>query len=416
MTGLIVLNQSLTLPTIFGGNVLTTTTRWNPDLGERHLEGDERIYIALVEQLKHGKGYNLQGHSILQKKWITPSQYDRPLFFHPPGGIAFFWLMQTIAGGKGFALSELLSYAGFFAAVLLLGSVVAQPFDRLTAMLVAALAAAAPILLQVSARIWLDAPLLAFSTLAAAIFLKGTSTNRWSLVWAAAAILGYASWIKLTALLVIPGAVALACLLAAPGDRIRVIRQSMVFVVVAIVIQVPWELLQWHVTGTPFPVWAGKPAPELVANNSYVRYLTTGRSTWFYFETLPQVLWTLVPSLALLAYQWRDVALRKRGLALCVWILAVVAANTLLGAWGYSKLLRYVILVTPATVLLFALVVSGAARLLRQGAPRRTATVLLLALAAAGFGLEITQGLRTALQDNASQDLVVPLLGMPPPR
>ena len=83
---------------------------------------------------------------------------------------------------------------------------------------------------------------------------------------------------------------------------------------------------------------------------------------------------------------------------------------------GYSKLLRFVILVTPATVLLFALVVGGVLEAIRDGKwlpGGKSVTLALLLLAAAGLGLEITQGLKTSLVDNRTYDLIIPLAGLP---
>jgi 4-amino-4-deoxy-L-arabinose transferase-like glycosyltransferase len=409
--GLFVVDQSLDLPTYEGPQLRTTTTRWHSGSHPR-LEHDEQIYVALVSQLETHKGYTLRGSPVLARNWMSRSQYDQPLFFHPPGGIALFWLTSRIAGEEGPALAELLSYGTFFISVLLLCPLVIGATDRVTFALVALLAATTPILLHSAGRLWLDAPLLAFSTLAVTAFVAGVVHQRRLLVVIGGLVLGYASWIKLTALLTIPGAVAIALAVRGAQDRRWLWRQAAVFVGVALAVQLPWELIQWRMTGSPFPAWAGRPSPELVAGNPYVHYLTVVRGPSFYVTMLPQVVWTIVPSLLLLLHQWRDATLRRKGVALIAWIAAVVLVNTWLGANGYSKLLRYVILVTPATVLLFGLVFSGALRLLRTRAPRRALTLALVVLALAGVSLEAAQGLRTALHDNQESDLIVPLTGI----
>jgi hypothetical protein len=103
---------------------------------------------------------------------------------------------------------------------------------------------------------------------------------------------------------------------------------------------------------------------------------------------------------------------RRIALSLAAWIAAVLVVVMALGAIGYSKLLRYAILVTPATVLLAGLSAGEALRALRDSAGppavRARARALLLLLGA-GLVLEVAQGLYTPLLDR-SRDIIVPLL------
>lgn len=100
-------------------------SRWTPIDSEPFLETDERIYLALVEQLHSGQGYTLQGHGILEELSLPVEQYDRSLFYHPPAGVACFWLSYLLFGQAGYAL--------VIAAGLLLG---AASLVKLTAFLV----------------------------------------------------------------------------------------------------------------------------------------------------------------------------------------------------------------------------------------------------------------------------------------
>lgn len=387
-------------------------TRWQPAGYVPYLENDEKIYIALTEQLEAGKGYTLQGHPILLKPWIVREQYDRPLFFHPPGGIAFFWLTHWLAGDAGYALAQVLSFAIFFWSALLLGWLVLQPLYGTAVLTLAVLSACTPIMAHVAGRFWLDGPLLAFSTAAAAVLLLGLKRQSTVLLCLAAVLLGYASLIKLTAFLVFPGAVAVAWAITPREEYRSLVARGLLVVAIAGLIQLPWEIWQWRVVGSAFPTWAGKPAEHLVQTNRYVYYLTVVRSPWVYVALLPQVAWTLVPSLVLLAMQWRNREIRRRGAALVFWIVLVVGIHVALGASGYSKVLRYVILVVPATVVLFSLVAGGAVQAIHEGrwlSGGRNATIAILLLAMVGFGLEVTQGLETSLVDNRMSDLIRPL-------
>ncbi len=387
-------------------------TRWTPARCYQCLECDEVIYVVLVEQLDRGNGYTLQGHPILKDPRIVREQYDRKLFFHPPGGIALFWLTYWIAEDAGYALAQVLCFGIFFWSMILLGWVLLYPFNKMGVLSLAVVAAFTPIMTHVAGRFWLDGPLLAFSTAATALFVLSLKRRNTGLVCAGAVLLGYASLIKVTAFLIVPGIAAIAWAITPREQRPAMLLRGLLFVAIAILVQLPWEIWQWRVVGSPFPTWV--PVKQLLKINPYVRYLTVTRSPWIYLELLPQVIWTLVPSLVLLAAQWRNRELRNRGVALVLWIVVVVAVHTTLGMIGYSKVLRYVILVTPATVALFALVVGGAIEAMRERnqflAPR-AATIALLILAAIGAALEITQGLKTPLVDNQRLDLIRSLTG-----
>ena len=50
---------------------------------EPHYEGDELIYMALVDQLDQGKGYTLLGSPLLEKGIVSKKQYSGKLFHHP---------------------------------------------------------------------------------------------------------------------------------------------------------------------------------------------------------------------------------------------------------------------------------------------------------------------------------------------
>ena len=190
-------------------------------------------------------------------------------------------------------------------------------------------------------------------------------------------------------------------------------RYGLVTIVIAAVVQLPWELWQLSVVGSPFPAWAGRPVRTLVETTEYVRYVTVERSPWVYLRLLPCVIWTLVPSFTALAVLRRDRTTVACGAACVLWIGVVTATHVALGIIGYAKLLRLVILVSPAACILFAVAVSGAAAVVRRrtGVARGVAIAVLLLLLA-GLAAETAQGLRTLLVDNRAYDLIVPLTGL----
>ena len=376
-----------------------------------HAEGDEIVYRTLVYQLETGHGYNLIGSPIIGPNWPA-DQYGNALFFHPPGGIGLFWLLHAALGDAAFPLAQILCYALFFWSMLALARIVLVPLEGLKLHMVAALAAFTPMMTQVMSRYWLDGPLLAVTTLAAALFLAAVARRDTRGVVIAALVMGGASWIKTAALVAVPGLLLLAGALARPGTGPATMRLGLIFAAVAAAVQLPWELWQWSAVGSPFPAWAGRPSPALVANNAYVYTLTVARPAWMYLTLMPRALWTLAPSLACLAAPRFDPRARRIALALLGWIAVVLAVVIGLGAIGYSKLLRYAILITPATVLLFGLAAGEAwSRLAgpRLSPAEKSRARLLVGFAAAGLALEIAQGVFTPMLDR-KDDLIKPIL------
>lgn len=383
-----------------------------------HREGDELIFAGLVEQLLAGQGYTLRGHPLLAGELISAENYDHALFFHPPGGIVVFLLLYRLFGTAGFALAQLLSYAIFFWSMMVLGRALLRPLTRLQLAALATLAAFTPIMTHVMSRYWLDGPMLAVATAAAALLILGLHDGRVKLVWAAGMLLGLASLIKVTAFLIVPGVAITVFAIVPRGARRRAIAYVGLFLALGAAVHLPWVLWHWSAVGTPLSPWAGRPSPELLQSNAYLRYVTLWLTPWTYIRQLPQILWTLVPSLVVLACCARAGSSARLTLALVGWVASVVGVHVALGFVGYSKLLRYLILVTPASLLLLILAVRelGArfAAEARSPAPdRRTRAVtrLLATLAAAGLLLEVLQGIKTPMVDRA--DLIIPLLGPP---
>ncbi|MDZ4289729.1 MAG: hypothetical protein U0984_17315, partial [Prosthecobacter sp.] len=411
LVGIVLRIAALNLP--YGPDPERPQPRWQPAKCS-FLESDERIYLALVDQYEAGRGHTLHGHPILDLPWISRNQYDKPVFFHPPGGIVYFWFCHYMVGDGGFALAEVLAFALFYFSVLSLAWEVFPHRNWVAMFVVAILAAITPIMAHVTGRLWLDGPLLGFTTAAAAVFVTGVRKSSIPQVGLAAMLAGYASMIKLTAVFALPGMVLLAWSITPPEQRRRLFTWGALLIAGVALFQLPWAIWQWKLLGSPLPLESGRPSEELLSTNAYVRYLTVDRSPWIYLTHLPQVIWTLVPALALWAVQWGNRMARERGLALIGWIAFVVGAQIALGFLGYSKLLRYVILVSPATVLLLGIAIDGAIAGVRERASEpewRVAAISICGLlAVAGLALEVTQGVRTSFYDNRRHDIIMPLI------
>jgi hypothetical protein len=381
-----------------------------------HMEGDELVYASLVRQLMNGHGYNLIGATILGKPMVgadwPADQYGRALFFHPPGGIGFFWLLVKPFGGRGFGIAQVLSYALFFWSMIALARAVMPPLRGARLQFTAALAAFTPIMTHIVSRWWLDGPMLALSTLAAALFLGAVTRRDTRGALVAGLVMGCASWTKTAALVMVPGVLVLGWSVCEPPARGTAVRLGILFAGVAALVQLPWELWQWAVVGNPFPAWAGKPSPTLIAQNDYVRALTVVRPWWIYLTLTPRALWSLAPSIGCLALVRSDSRTRRIGVGLLLWIACVLGVVMALGATGYSKLLRYAVLVTPATVLLAGLAAGIVfdRRTDRRLSPGTRLVVEVLAiLMAIGVILEVSQGFATPIL-NSKFDIIVPIL------
>lgn len=376
-----------------------------------HNEGDELIYKTLVEQLDSGRGYTLQGSALLEKGLIDRAQYDHPLFFHPPAGIALYWVSFKIFGDLGFPLVQLFSFALFFWSMLFLARAMNMTSSNIVLALVAGLSAFSPIMSHVVTKFWLDGPLLAFTTLAAAVFIWAVANNKMSCVFLAGLILGFASLIKLTAFLVVPGMILLSWYFMKPQVVRTFIRYSLLFLVIALIIQIPWEIWQWFVTGSPFPSWAGKPSQSLVENNRYVRYLTDIRTPWAYLKLTSAVIWTSIPAIFLLVVFWRSKTLRWMRFSLLIWILTVLAFHMALGFMGYSKVLRYVILMTPAIIILFSSLLDEAIARFRNEGDSQNNVILksIIVVSLLAYVMEILAGIQVSLFSH--KDIIYPILG-----
>jgi 4-amino-4-deoxy-L-arabinose transferase-like glycosyltransferase len=398
-----------------------------PMLSGQHREGDEVIYMSLVGQLDEGHGYTLQKSALVERGIVDRYQYDRPLFFHPPGGIALFWLAHQMFGDNGYPVVQIVCFALFFWSMLFLAHCLKITRTDTGLLLVALLSSFNPIMAHVTTKFWLDAPLLAFATLGAALFLYSFIKKNVAIAVVAGIIIGYASLIKLTAFLIMPGIFLVSIATACPLKWRTFARHALYFAIPAVIAQVPWEIWQWVTVGSPFPQWAGKPSESLIRSNRYVHFLTVVRSPWIYLTTTSMVMTTIVPSamLLMLFYARRKddrsirpgdthgsmSCIRATATACLLWISIVIAFHMALGFVGYSILLRYVILLTPASILLPSLLVPHfMEQRSRKGSLVSRLELPVLLCTAAGIVVEVATGINAAL--HVDRALIIPFTGL----
>lgn len=303
---------------------------------------------------------------------------------------------------------QMATYSLFFWAMVLAACLLGLP--PLAVVITGVLSAVNPIIVHVNTHFWLDGPLVAFCVLSLALFIRASDKKSFLMAAAAGVVLGLASLIKITAFLVMPGFALLSLVLLARPKFKAFIGLSACLFAVALLVQLPWEIWQWMVLGTPFPGWAGKPSQALIASNDYVRYLTVVRPSWIYLTLLPKVMWAIVPALVFYAVTFKDEKVRWVGAAFILWIATVLIFHIVLGARGYSKVLRYVILAAPPAILLFSMTTAVIFRRFNEGgAGARRVYGFLLLVAAAAVLLEAAAGVKST--DLYAIDLIFPLFG-----
>jgi len=370
-----------------------------------HQEGDEVIYRALMDQVRSGAGYTLRGHPLLERSVIDPEVYDKPVFpQHPPGGVMLFLACDLLTPGKGASTAQIFAYGLFFVGALLLWFAIEPDPAPLGTSIVAVAAAFSPIASHVVTRQWLDGPLLGFTTLGAGVLLLGVRSRRWFVMLLGGVLLAWAAWTKLTAIAAFPWIAVLVVAIAGRDGRRFGIRATAVLAGAAIVAIGLWE--GWMVSHGMSLGGSLRPSSALLESSRYLRTVTVNRSPFIYFTFTPLVVTTFIPSAIMLWILRSEKPMRGRWLGLALWIVGTLFTYSILGALGYSKLLRYAVLLSPAAVVLFA----SLAQRLAVGAPSVSAGArwTAIVIAVAGLALEIAQG--GWLTFHEGPDVIVPLV------
>ena len=93
-----------------------------------------------------------------------------------------------------------------------------------------------------------------------------------------------------------------------------------------------------------------------------------------------------------------------------IWASTILAFHVAMGYMGYSKVLRYVILITPALIILFASLFYDAYDSIKQSAnPPTRGLIVILGLSLASYAIEILTGIVHLL--HPYNDLITPLIG-----
>jgi hypothetical protein len=323
-----------------------------PSLRYPFAEGDERIYWQLAENLAHGRGYTLQGTTVLRE--LSPDMYDRPLFHHPP----LFPALLTpfvLTGTRNAAV--LISWLGHFLTVIAVALVGRHALlrlgndTRITApafWLPVVAASADPLLIFVSRRLWIDSLAGGLAALAIATVLIAGGKRRRALLAAGGALLGLAALAKLTTLILVPVCV-LAGTRADTTGKERAISIAAMLLPAAVLVA-PWMLLFYQQYGVLAPSWV-KPDARLMELFPFVR-AAVDRPWYYYGAKLALIMplsliavWLVIREREL----WRDAAIQTAA----AWLAIFVGVLTFLGIDGYGFQMRHI---TPAIAAIYVIV------------------------------------------------------------
>ena len=349
-------------------------------------DGDEYIYAALVQQLQAGRGYTLRGHPLLNSPLISKSHYDSAYFFHPPVGVFFFYLVAKIIHPLSSALrwAQIFSFAIFYFAMLVTRQLLQNDRRLLPFLAFALLVAFTPIYAHTNMKAWIDNPRLAFFALHFVFLLYATQRPR---VWALLGVILSSLLVvlsKVDGLLALPFVQVFVLLLNFKENK-KYVPIGLAVLLFNLIVVVLWLWLSNALHYAP-----GHPSQELLNMNPFIRYVTLAVSPWIFFIGFAKVVSTFLPSAIVL------LVCRKGRFGppevLLLWVFCFCSAYFLLGSFGYSRVLRYLLFVTPACLLLFSYAIE---QLLFLQKGQRGLTIAFTTLLLLGFGLEIYQGVQT---------------------
>lgn len=346
---------------VWGSFLLITLFGWLvklPILQSPIKNPDSVIYLDLARGLLDGRGYTLQGSSLLEG--LPASLYDHPIFNHPPGfplllvplvylgipqaGILISWLGQTLCA---------------LAVVLLGREMLVRAEEKSVAKIIYLIALIGvtldPILSFCSRRVWMDNVVAGFVAMGFAgvlVYLQ----RREGLKWLVLAGLSMAAAVgtKLIAAIFLPLLAVMILVRRRPMEW----KALLVLLVPSALVVLAWEITFFRATGVWFPHWFAI-GNDLLKDNPFVAH-QVGTSPWY--------LWTSLLEIAPLTLLILPVALWEGGrwrkgevLILLGGALLYLVTLTVLGMKGVSKEARYLSVAMPLwyMLLLNLRVISG---------------------------------------------------------
>lgn len=329
---------------ILGGILLFSLSIRLISFFQPHIENDEVIYQTLAQKvLKSPFDYTLQGTEIL--KQLPKSQYDYPVFRHPPLFIALLALTYKILGIQFGIFIPILSGVLTILAAFLIAKHI---FSLKEAIATALILAFCPILLFTSTKIWIDATYMFLMCLSFYVFMLGFEKGGYLRVWLAGIIFGLAIITKYTSLGLAP-ALLIYALFKKSGFK-RTLLCLVIFFAAAFLVTLPWLWFYRKAMGGLMYATHFKITQEYAEMFPFCK-MTLERPDYFYFKELALVTPVYIFSTFALFKEPKN----RENIVLLIWAATFLTAFIILfklKTLGYA--FRYLLPITVPLAMLSA--------------------------------------------------------------
>lgn len=282
-----------------------------------HIENDEVIYRTLAEKLTVAPAdYSIRNTPIFER--LPKSQYDHPVFRHPP---LFFYLLALIYKLWGAESGIFLPLGCAIAIIALCYLISRRLYSEREALLAAAILSLCPLLFLTSTRLWLETPCAALTTLSFYLFIRAYDRRHSVMIAASGFTLGLALLTKYSAAGIIPAIIVYALL---RKDTLQCAPTIIIFLASMILPLAPWLAYYHHAMGTFSAAVQFKATRDFLEMFPFVK-ASFNKPLHFYLSQLALTAPVYIFALAAL-----PLCRKKENAALIVWTASYIIGFTIL--------------------------------------------------------------------------------------
>ncbi|NDD93187.1 hypothetical protein EBZ37_14045, partial [bacterium] len=306
----------------------------------------------------------------------------------------FFAAFQMFFGAYGIGFAQLFLYAVTVCGLALLLAALVEDQSPWPWVSFSVLVPLQPILLHINLKLWIDNARIAWVCLAAGAFCYGLKNQKRLFQHMGILVFGLAMLTKLDTVFFVPPLFLLLLSLKAPSRRefFQGIVKLFPSLAVMVLSVAAWCFFSGVKNGGVMAGTPGRPDALLIQSNPFIRYVTVTLPASFYLRSFPSVVSTSGIVLLGILLTARSSVIRRRVLACVLGTGFLLAVYSVLGALGYSKLLRYVSQSIPLTVVATCLAMGAIAR--SMGTLKRAWAIGLGVLVGFFFTRELAFGIK----------------------